>query len=119
MAWIQSPVAYAALGDSLSIDDYAGGPGRGAASLLWRNRDRDFPAWAGRNLTARDPAVRAGIAGHRKAARWPAQASCLTHEAVRWRDAQARGDLVVGGLVPDCLVALVFEPPRSRSGTAG
>jgi lysophospholipase L1-like esterase len=51
---------YAALGDSMSIDDYAGGPGRGAASLLWRNRDDDFPAWAGRDLTARDPA--AGLA---------------------------------------------------------
>ena len=46
---------YAALGDSMSIDDYAGGPGRGAASLLWRNRDDDFPAWAGRDLTTRDP----------------------------------------------------------------
>jgi lysophospholipase L1-like esterase len=51
-------VVYAALGDSLSIDDYAGGPGRGAASLLWRNRDRDFPAWAGRDLTSRDPDAR-------------------------------------------------------------
>jgi lysophospholipase L1-like esterase len=52
---------YAALGDSMSIDDYAGGPGRGAASLLWRNRDDDFPAWAGRDLTARDPAVRLAL----------------------------------------------------------
>src|SRR5215213_7110743 len=50
-----SGLVYAALGDSMSIDDYAGGPGRGAASLLWRNRDDDFPAWAGRDLTARDP----------------------------------------------------------------
>jgi lysophospholipase L1-like esterase len=48
---------YAALGDSMSIDDYAGGPGRGAASLLWRNRDHDFPAWAGRDLTSRDHAA--------------------------------------------------------------
>jgi lysophospholipase L1-like esterase len=51
-------VIYAALGDSMSIDDYAGGPGRGAASLLWRNRDDDFPAWAGRDLTAHDPTAR-------------------------------------------------------------
>jgi lysophospholipase L1-like esterase len=42
----------------MSIDDYAGGPGRGAASLLWRNRDDDFPAWSGRDLTSRDPAAR-------------------------------------------------------------
>ncbi|WP_281901075.1 GDSL-type esterase/lipase family protein [Phytohabitans aurantiacus] len=41
---------YVAIGDSMSIDDYAGGPGRGAASLLHRNRDSDFPDWAGRDL---------------------------------------------------------------------
>jgi hypothetical protein len=51
-------VVYAALGDSMSIDDYAGGPGRGAASLLLRNRDDDFPDWAGRDLATRDPAAR-------------------------------------------------------------
>ena len=43
---------YAALGDSMSIDVYAGGPGRGAASLLYRNRDADFPDWAGRDLAS-------------------------------------------------------------------
>jgi lysophospholipase L1-like esterase len=43
---------YVALGDSMSIDAYAGGPGRGAASLLARNRDADFPDWAGRDLAA-------------------------------------------------------------------
>jgi len=58
MEAIQHPVVYAALGDSLSIDDDAGGPGRGAASLLWRNRDHDFPAWAGRDLTTGDPTAR-------------------------------------------------------------
>jgi hypothetical protein len=58
MGQTYSRVAYAALGDSLSINDYAGGPGRGAASLLWRNRDGDFPAWAGRDLTVRDPTAR-------------------------------------------------------------
>jgi hypothetical protein len=52
---------YAALGDSMSIDDYAGGPGRGAASLLWRNRDHDFPAWAGRDLTTRHPGARLAL----------------------------------------------------------
>jgi lysophospholipase L1-like esterase len=44
---------YAALGDSMSIDVYAGGPGRGAASLLHTNRDADFPDWAGRDLASR------------------------------------------------------------------
>jgi hypothetical protein len=48
-------VAYVALGDSISIDEYAGGPGRGAASLLFRNRDDDFPAWRGRELATVRP----------------------------------------------------------------
>jgi lysophospholipase L1-like esterase len=51
-------VVYTALGDSVSIDDYGGGPGRGAASLLWRNRDHDFPAWASHDLTTTDPTAR-------------------------------------------------------------
>jgi lysophospholipase L1-like esterase len=42
--------AFVALGDSISIDDYAGGPGRGGASLLARNRDDDFPSWRGYDL---------------------------------------------------------------------
>jgi hypothetical protein len=42
--------AYVALGDSISIDDYAGGHGRGGASLLARNRDEDFPEWRGSEL---------------------------------------------------------------------
>jgi|Tabmets5t2r1_1033131.scaffolds.fasta_scaffold04091_1 lysophospholipase L1-like esterase len=61
MERIHESVGYVALGDSMSIDDYAGGPGRGAASLLWRNRDDDFPAWAGRDLTARDPTARLAL----------------------------------------------------------
>ena len=46
---------YVALGDSISIDDYSGGPGRGGASLLFRNRDDDFPEWRGRDLLSADP----------------------------------------------------------------
>jgi len=49
------PEAYLALGDSISIDLYAGGPGRGGASLLARNRDEDFPAWRGRDLATTRP----------------------------------------------------------------
>ncbi len=47
--------AYVALGDSISIDVYAGGPGRGGASLLARNRDEDFPGWRGRDLATLRP----------------------------------------------------------------
>ena len=46
---------YVALGDSISIDAYAGGPGRGGASLLFANRDDDFPEWSGRDLRSTDP----------------------------------------------------------------
>ena len=61
MAWIQSPVVYAALGDSMSIDDYAGGPGRGVASLLWRNLDDPVALVEpghGRRIKPRHPAAR-------------------------------------------------------------
>jgi lysophospholipase L1-like esterase len=58
MGRIHGRVVYAALGDSMSIDDYAGGPGRGAASLLWRNRDHDFPDWTNRDLTTTDATAR-------------------------------------------------------------
>ena len=40
---------YVALGDSMSIDRYAGGEGRGAASLFYRNHP-DWPEFAGRDL---------------------------------------------------------------------
>lgn len=49
---------YVSLGDSISIDAYAGGPGRGGASLLYRNRDEDFPEWRGRDLQTRLPGTR-------------------------------------------------------------
>jgi len=40
---------YVALGDSMSIDDYAGGAGRGAASLFYRNHP-DWPGFFGSDL---------------------------------------------------------------------
>jgi lysophospholipase L1-like esterase len=46
---------FVALGDSISIDEYAGGSGRGGASLLFRNHDDDFPEWRGRDLVSLDP----------------------------------------------------------------
>jgi lysophospholipase L1-like esterase len=56
--WLFVARMYVALGDSMSIDAYAGGAGRGAASLLHRNRDADFPDWAGRDLHGLGYAVR-------------------------------------------------------------
>lgn len=49
---------YVSLGDTLSTDAPAGGPGRGAASLLLKNRDEDFPLWRGRDLSSRFPGAR-------------------------------------------------------------
>src|SRR4051794_8523273 len=51
----ESPTHYVALGDSISIDDYSGGPGCGGASLLFANRDGDFPDWQGRDLRTTEP----------------------------------------------------------------
>lgn len=50
---------YLALGDSLSVDKFAG-PGLGAASLLYQNRDDRWPEFRGRDLKSRFP----GIAFH-------------------------------------------------------
>jgi len=52
---------YVALGDSMSIDEYAGGPGRGGASLFARNRDMDFPDWQGRDLQSLLPGLRSHV----------------------------------------------------------
>jgi lysophospholipase L1-like esterase len=55
---VVSSAVYVALGDSISIDEYAGGPGRGGASLFARNRDDDFPEWHGRDLATLYPDLR-------------------------------------------------------------
>jgi len=52
------PTLYAALGDSISIDEYAGGPGLGGASLLAHNQDDTFPQWRGRDLATVHPDLR-------------------------------------------------------------
>lgn len=56
----KSNMLYVALGDSISIDDYAGGPGCGAASLLFRNSPR-FPEFAGKDLASRAPGIRLAL----------------------------------------------------------
>ncbi|GMU51820.1 MAG: hypothetical protein AMXMBFR33_09660 [Candidatus Xenobia bacterium] len=48
---------YLSLGDSMSIDDYAG-PGLGAASLLYSNHDERHPEFRGRDLLHLSPACR-------------------------------------------------------------
>ena len=56
-----APPVYVALGDSISIDKYAGGEGRGGASLLARNRDDDFQDWRGRDLETLHNGLRWGV----------------------------------------------------------
>lgn len=48
---------YVALGDSMSTDDHPG-PGLGAASLLYRNRDDRFPEFSGQDLLSLNPGTR-------------------------------------------------------------
>ena len=48
---------YVALGDSISIDDYAGGPGWGAISLFYRNKDDTYPKWKGKDLRSLYPGI--------------------------------------------------------------
>jgi len=81
---------YVALGDSMSIDDHAGGAGWGAASLLHRNRDADFPAWAGRDLAS------AGLTG----------------SVLAWDGATAADVL-------QCQLPLITEPPAVVTITMG
>jgi hypothetical protein len=46
------------VGDHLTLDTSAGGPGKGAASLFYRNRDAEWPDHKGRDMVTRDPSVR-------------------------------------------------------------
>jgi hypothetical protein len=55
--------ALVAIGDNLSIDAPTVGPLRGAASLLLRNRDAEWPEFRGRDIATRDPGVRPLLLG--------------------------------------------------------
>jgi lysophospholipase L1-like esterase len=82
---------YVALGDSMSIDAYAGGPGRGAASLLHRNRDTDFPEWTGRDLVA------SGHAAHILAADGATSDDVVVEQLSLITDSPALVTLTMGG----------------------
>lgn len=78
-ATVSGVSTYVALGDSISIDEYAGGPGRGGASLLARNRDDDFPEWRGRDLVGLVP----GLRSHLLATDGGTTATLLSHQLSR------------------------------------
>ena len=48
---------YVGLGDSISIDEYAGGPGWGAISLFYRNKDEIYPEFKGKDLRSLYPEI--------------------------------------------------------------
>jgi lysophospholipase L1-like esterase len=48
---------YVGLGDSISIDEYAGGSGWGAISLFYRNKDDIYPEWKGKDLRSIYPGI--------------------------------------------------------------
>lgn len=48
---------YIGLGDSISIDEYAGGSGWGAISLFYRNKDDVYPEWKGKDLRSIYPGI--------------------------------------------------------------
>jgi lysophospholipase L1-like esterase len=88
--------AYVALGDSISIDLYAGGRGRGGASLFARNRDDDFPEWRGRDLAT----IRPELAFELLAMDGATTASVLDAQLPRLESSRARPrvlTLTVGG----------------------
>ena len=55
--------ALIAIGDNLCIDSASVGAHRGPASLLYRNRDAEWPEFHGRDMVTRDPAVRLLLLG--------------------------------------------------------
>jgi|GEM_PF-709699 len=48
---------YVGLGDSISIDEYAGGAGWGAISLFYRNKDEIYPEFKGKDLQSLYPGI--------------------------------------------------------------
>jgi lysophospholipase L1-like esterase len=50
--------ALVAVGDNLSLDPASAGHGTGAVSLLYRNRDAEWPDFRGRDMVSRDPSIR-------------------------------------------------------------
>ena len=104
------PVLYAALGDSISIDEYAGGPGLGGASLFAHNRDDIFPQWRGRDLATVHP----GLCHNVLAVDGGTTETLLDHQLPqleRSGDPLAVVTLTVGG---NDLLAAYADTPRAR-----
>ncbi len=110
-----APPRYVSLGDSISIDDYAGGPGRGGASLLFRNRDDDFPDWRGRDLLTLDPATTFGMLATDGAT----TRTLLQAQLPRLRALPARPTLVTLTIGGNDLLSVYGDTAAARGVVAG
>src|SRR3954466_6517287 len=107
--------AYVALGDSISIDEYAGGPGRGGASLHFANRDEDFPEWRGRELSAVQP----GLAFFLLAIDGATTRTLLQAQLPRLRALEVRPTLVTLTVGGNDLLAAYGDTGAARKVIAG
>lgn len=106
--------AYVALGDSISIDDYSGGPGRGGASLLFANRDDDFPDWRGLDLRTRDP----GTTFHLLATDGATTRTLLEAQLPRLHALQVRPTIATVTIGGNDLLAAYGDTPAAREVVA-
>jgi lysophospholipase L1-like esterase len=108
------PAVYAALGDSISIDEYAGGPGLGGASLLARNRDDLFPGWRGRDLATEHPGLRYQLF----AVDGGTTETVLDHQLPRLERSGAAPAVVTLTIGGNDLLRAYGDTPRARSVVA-
>jgi lysophospholipase L1-like esterase len=104
------PALYAALGDSISIDEYAGGPGLGGASLFARNRDDIFPHWRGRDLAT----MHAGLRYHLLAVDGGTTETVLDHQLPQLQRSGAAPAVVTLTVGGNDLLGAYGDTPRAR-----
>jgi lysophospholipase L1-like esterase len=104
------PAVYAALGDSISIDEYAGGPGLGGASLFAHNRDDTFPQWRGRDLITIHP----GLRYHRFAVDGGTTETVLDHQLPQLERSGAAPAIVTLTIGGNDLLGAYGDTPRAR-----
>ena len=104
------PALYAALGDSISIDEYAGGPGLGGPSLFARNRDDVFPQWRGRDLATVHPDLRY----HLLALDGGTTDSLLHHQLPQLERSGAAPSVVTLTVGGNDLLSAYADTPRAR-----
>jgi lysophospholipase L1-like esterase len=101
---------YAALGDSISIDEYAGGPGLGGASLFAHNRDDTFPQWCGRDLVTIHP----GLRYHLFAVDGGTTETVLDHQLPQLERSGAAPAVVTLTIGGNDLLGVYGDTPRAR-----